>query len=285
MKFILFAFLFVFACTFTKAQYTPLLNESSTWHGVTYGWGTFDFWNKIIGDSLINDQTYKKVYSGDTQDDLIYLIALMREDVAEQKVYIWTGTEEHMLYDFDVQIGETVSTLGLGAEEVRVITNVETIIVNGTSREKITFEDPWMTAYWIEGIGSIYGVQHGALGMVTDFSPVLTCFYEGNNLAWSNPDNTTDCDLFLGTTERLEESLRIFPNPASDFIQITLPFNYYSRNCQLKIMSSAGDLVYSEKLNTVGAMRIALPQLSAGLYQLVLSLDNQLISTGSVYIK
>ena len=101
--------IFAFAMTLiTSAQYHSLISEDKVWKGITYGWGEFPFYQRILGDSLINDVVYSKVWNAQTLVGDQYNIGLIREDVEQQKVYLWNGITEALLYDFSAESGDVV---------------------------------------------------------------------------------------------------------------------------------------------------------------------------------
>ncbi len=262
----------------STAQYHPLVIEANTWRGVTYGWGMFNFYLHIEGDSLMNIVPYKKVWSSQTVDGDQYNIGLIREDVADEKVYVWTGETEHLLYDFSAEQGDVVLTWGVGYEQAITITSTETVTVNGSERKKLNFQDGMGPAYWIEGIGSNYGIMDAVLGQIVDYSPTLTCFYESGALVWDNPESTIECAGTLGMHEEANTLLTVWPNPANNDLNISIG-NGSTGTYQLKIVSSTGQFVRAEQVNINGTKQIQLADLTPGLYLITLHLDDTLVTS------
>ena len=96
--------------------YTPIVVEGYKWNVVHIGYGgTIDERiyltnrEKIEGDSIVNDIVYKKLWeSDDCEIGKTSLLALIRENIAEQKVYAYNEGVEVLLYDFDVEVGDTI---------------------------------------------------------------------------------------------------------------------------------------------------------------------------------
>ena len=67
---------------------------------------------KIEGDSIVDGIVYKKfwLYS-DANSDKRSLIALVREDIEEQKVFAYDNGVEVLLYDLGVEVGDTIKVL------------------------------------------------------------------------------------------------------------------------------------------------------------------------------
>jgi hypothetical protein len=260
----------LFACTFSIFQlsaqeYEPLLNEDHTWKQLVYGWTTFGQEIKIEGDTAIGEFTYKKIYAATEPlwDDW-YLQGAYREDVAEQTIYKWNGTFDDLVYKFSVEEGDifTISPMGFPTE--MLVSSVGTTTVNGNLRKTISFEYEWYTEVWIEGVGSSLGVLNPATNF-PDFNPVLTCFYVANNLAYDNPNEDTDCDLFLSVDTEELSSLNAFPNPSTGKFRLSvspeLTFMPY------EIIDARGSVVQKSNGNTEGK-EVDLTGFSDGMYYL-----------------
>ena len=113
----------------------------------------------------------------------------------DKKVYIYYDNTEYLLYDFNVQIGDTLEIFGgiTYYKERRmlkhVITEIDTLDDN---RLKITSDaflrtdyDNWQiyewpyTIVWIECVGSLNGIVHSdPTSMTGNLSNVLLCAYQ-----------------------------------------------------------------------------------------------------------
>ena len=62
----------------------------------------------------------------------------------------------------------------------------------------------------------------GALGPVADYSTEINCFYEGNNLLWSNPISSSSGTLSLSINENQAVEIKSWPNPSSGAINLSL---------------------------------------------------------------
>lgn len=265
--------IFAFAMTLiTSAQYHALISEDKVWKGITYGWGEFPFYQRILGDSLINDVVYSKVWNAQTLVGDQYNIGLIREDVEQQKVYLWNGITEALLYDFSAESGDVVLCSGVGGEQSITITTTESILVNGELHKKLNFQDAWTSAFWIEGIGSGYGIMDAAIGMVTDYGPTLNCFYEEEQLVWSSENSPEICALTLGQKENEISKFNLWPNPTLGEITITTD-HFAEGNYEVSVISSLGKEVYYDRMLMRGTKKLDLSNLSGGLYTVVLLLD------------
>ena len=96
--------------------YQPMVVEGYSWNVVSAYWSIFPditTYNtrkqQIKGDSIINGITYKKLWEHlDANSDKYYLLALIREDIDEQKIFAYNKGVEVLLYDLKVEVGDTI---------------------------------------------------------------------------------------------------------------------------------------------------------------------------------
>jgi hypothetical protein len=280
MKNIILALILVGASVHAHSQYHPMLDSSHTWLGKNYGLIVTPF-RYFIGADVIQDAIPRKTLWAEFEGQEPFLYALLTEDTLNQLVYWTQGDTEILLYNFNLQVGEQASVYGVGDIHLITVTEVTSVQVNNTARKKIVFtEEQGGGGYWIEGIGSVYGVPDAALGLILDFYPQVTCFYEGNNLAWDNPDIIdSDCGLTLSTTEIHEQSFNVYPNPTHNNIQLTIPAQYSSLPLNAKLYNMTGELVLEQTLSN---NQINLEALPGGLYAFQLSAGNTQLGTARV---
>lgn len=256
-------------CIFSQ-EYIPLVNENKVWNvlGVNY-----DFWPvsdtsyftityKFDGDTLIENTSYKKVFYTEEQFPTNWSLGgWIRED-ENRKVWnrgINYPETEYETYDFLMEKGDTLWIIE--PWEYMIMDSVSTVDIDGNLRNKYWFKYPNNQAYvetWTEGIGSSRGLfQIGAEGY-DGGTFWLSCLHNNGQLIYMNPA-IVDCYMFgTGMKEVNEEAykLTVFPNPASDFITISL-----SENLRLKeiiIYNYLGQKVFSTKhvINTVDVSRL-----------------------------
>jgi len=126
----------LFACSSIYSQ--SITDEGNTWHI-----SQFDDWNghsrtkiySIQGDSMVNNLTYKKLYSvNDTiPQTQVVLRGLIRQDTAK-KVYFFNGIEEKIIYDFNAEINDT---LYFGSSQPIWVKSIDSVqIFNGEWRKR-----------------------------------------------------------------------------------------------------------------------------------------------------
>lgn len=114
--FSLFSLMFVIT---SIMAYTPIVVEGYSWNVVCHAeyfvddierYGTHI--EKIEGDSIINGVTYKKLWSYyPANPEARTLKGLLREDISEEKVWAYGNGLEALVYDFGVEVGDTISLL------------------------------------------------------------------------------------------------------------------------------------------------------------------------------
>lgn len=171
---------FLFSSAFS--QYVPLPDSLSSWSSLLWLNGEPDYTETTVlqNDTLVNNLLYQQVQVSGFLHGGQYLI---RED-SLKRVYgrqSNPGFSDRLLYQFGLQIGDTVITEPMWAPnpETLWVTSVDTIqILNGDLRRRMRMESVnssnWNTEYWIEGVGSSRGLLNAA-SFVWDFDAHLLC--------------------------------------------------------------------------------------------------------------
>ncbi|MCR9172585.1 MAG: T9SS type A sorting domain-containing protein [bacterium] len=279
MRFLTSAFaLFILTAGFTQVDYfanNPEWNQASscTLDGcVDYR----DFVYYINGDSTINALTYKKCFKRGqsvmtdgptgpacgpqtTYDDLAYLV---RQD--GYQVHLWNGTNDTLLYDFDVAVGDTFPVAYNVCDRYIVLDSVEQITFGGQQRRKLYFTETTTGSFsnMIEGVGWPGGF----------FEPVCdqpNCGYQFNCFSLNGQVLLgTNCFFEASVLEQKgEELLNIRPNPMEDEFCIDIPKGKILRS--VHIADPVGVLVKVMYLKyTTGTFCSAVENLPPGNYLL-----------------
>ena len=164
----------------------------------------------LAQDTIINGQTYTYVnYYWTLEESKVYKIALVRF-TEDKKVYAFNGDTEHLVYDFSVEVGDTIETIvgsfyGNMHQQV-VVRQVD--VDDATNRKTITLyslckleEDvdcdrcdengyylDLFPIQWIEGVGSTDGFLMGdrpCSNWVGGVGCNLLCAYKGDELKYT----------------------------------------------------------------------------------------------------
>jgi len=212
-------------------------------------------------------------------------------DTSTFSIYYYLPIDsEILLYDFDLQVGDSLSWKPFNSK-VEQIDSVQ--LTDGGWRKRIHFTSNGMyePEDWIEGVGSSYGLFGSYEYPPFEGGHFLNCFLQNDTLLWESLGFLqTDCDHFYTGTAEIESeiSISVFPNPSSDFITFDLS-NFPNEKFTLTIYNSNGQQVshysnlHSSQLSTVSFGKIPVSQLGAdGLYFYTMSFDAQNSSRFSI---
>jgi hypothetical protein len=151
------------------------------------------------------------------------LHSLMREN--EKKIWYKKNmsSDEILLYDFSLEIGDTVPNSWGDYFPPVVVEDISyKIMSNGEERRVF-----WLSSlihssnneYWIEGIGSILGLIYPLWGEVTGGYYDLLCYYENNELIFQHQTWETCYKNSVGINI-YDHQIKIYPNPANNILHI-----------------------------------------------------------------
>ena len=183
-----------------------------TWNVMEHDMGmtsdTEETWRHYLAnDTIINGQTYTSVnYYWTLEESKVYKIAHVRFS-EDKKVYALMDDTEYLVYDFSVQVGDTIETI-VGAFSGSMLQQllVHQIDIDGaTNRKTITlypicrieddeYDEDWVYLWdccpvqWIEGVGSTDGFLMGypPCGWVGGIGHKLLCAYKDDELQYIN---------------------------------------------------------------------------------------------------
>jgi hypothetical protein len=323
MKKYLIAFVFLCNLSFANAQLLNMMPDSNMkWREVA-GWsGSSGSGGKtiiacnlfqFIGDTLIDSLIYKKLYlMHDTIDSITMYMGGVREDSLNiVHIFPWNFTEEIQFYNYNLNIGEEFRINIIG-EDGSFIYNEQhrfyvkskfTIDILNKNRRVIEFQHNVGSEdnlFWIEGIGSSYGLMYnkttnGILRSLEEYLNIISLELN-NNILLTCEDlkkiiNTT-CGLPCRdyySTENIESAIfktHIYPNPNSGSFTLQLE-STTSTETQLRVFDSMGKMIYSDKLQTPQGKsntEVQLDNVSKGIYLIQLNIGNE-ISNHRMVIK
>lgn len=189
----------------------------------------------------------------------------------------WAGRHwrpEAAMYNLDWSIrlqGEMYKSLVL--DEWWTKEQTETSNVNGTSDFGSCFLGTYNVVVQVNGNTIVKAI------------PVH--FNQENNITLNVNDQTiivegaehADTPIFTSVksfTEKNKAELKIYPNPASDYLNIDLQ-GFENEKCRVQIMNVSGSCVLDGQINLISEKTLPLPNLKSGLYFLMLQTDNQKI--------
>jgi hypothetical protein len=274
----------------TFAQFNYFFPDSNSYFSVSW----MKFW--FEGDTSIGDFTYKKVYvqSHDSIADFskARYFAALREDTIAEKVYFryvdYNGNAEFLLYDFSVNIGDTVSFYSLWPFwypelKQRVVESIDSTLIDNHYRKRINFHQYYQPESWIEGIGSTNGIFFPGYFDIADAMEhtYLLCAHIDGELIYplNSPDICYTSGSGVRMNEHKNEPLKIYPTIADNLLYIETDksingFDYKIINVQGQVMN----------IGTLTSNTINVSNLNKGIY-LIMIADNNKIITRQGFIK
>jgi len=246
-----------------------------------------DYVYYINGDSAIDGITYKKVFKHgvlshqwfdsppvpeycETSDTFNIYHCLLRQDAYKIFIRQW-GDPETLLYDFDLNVGDTLPITWNQWNDDIVVVSIDSISVGDSYRKIFNLSDQ-SSPQLIEGIG-----HEG--GFLEPFPPILECghfllCYALNDTTYY-PNYDDPCDLTVSIKPPAKSSsLKAFPNPAKN--NATIEFDkpdIIERAIAINITGQIFEL--DLKQENENSIIVDLSELSRGLYMIQLNTETK----------
>ena len=307
-KSVIIALLFL-AANYTSAQTYQLLPDSNaSWlvqdRSSEYTLYTRYFLSETTDDTLINGQTYTKIYS-ESVSPYSHYEGAFRNDASGKTYFLPpsdTLQQEFILQDFTKVAGDTV--FNIAVHYGGYIGNYDFVVdsvkyypcgpytlksVSLHTIEEIPYLGNFMLINWLEKIGNVFGgvfnYPHGGLN-----SYKLVCNNASDTIFYTAPIlgnlpspeymvyRKGTCEFYLPTEDLVEAGeFSVYPNPCSDYFTISTT-NYYS-DIDLSIFDILGRLVLTKNISVLtNEHKIDFPSLSPkGSYVIVLKNRNKVL--------
>lgn len=279
--------------------YHPFPDSAATWN-IHFGWycfmnGTGDenYSITISGDTLISSQTYHKLttpyvesFSTGTCGGIStgYKGAI-REDTLNRKVFFIppTDTTEQLLYDFTMQVGDTVKGY-IETFNVDIVQSIDSVLVGNNYRKRWSINPSYQIDF-IEGIGSTYGLIEFSPGFTDAAFFSITCFQQNGQTLY--PDTITNCQLIMTSVNSIESYstlANISPNPFSTrtTVQITSS-ELRSTSYELEMYDVFGRMVKEFAIRS-SPFVIERGNLPSGIYFIQLEEEGKPVAAGKLVI-
>ena len=215
---------------------------------------------------------YRDIYAGGIREDSnrIYYNGTDRE----WPLFI-PDTGELMLYDFNLEVGDTLPFPGFESSAKPTIDSVDSVLIDG--KHKIRY---WSGVGWtIEGIGNEGGLLESN-GMYLEAYSVFTCYSE-NEVPLYSPPHNSDCSIIVGIEPNswpLPE-VQLYPNPSTGFYNLTLNLEEAS-NVSIAVYDMVGKRVVDvvNGLTEQSQYEIDLSNFEEGIYFLRAQINEQTIT-------
>lgn len=269
--------------TFSQT-YVPLLNNSSWNVQISTQIGPQYVWIEQGIDVVIGSFTYKKFI--DVYGEEIYV----REDVSTKRVYRRINNSDVLMFDFSLQVGNSVI---LGNGNLYTVSAISNINVNGGQRRVITLNqsNPFFAGEtWIEGVGNMDHPLRPFFELPTDPAYNIRCSYQNGisvyNFGLANGGTATMCPaptLSIINQNLIEQNIQVFPNPFSTETTLKLEINL--ENASLEMFNSIGQKV--KEIRNINTNEIILKRenLVNGIYLLILKQNGKIFKTKKILLE
>lgn len=288
---IIISFAFYFSTMYLVSQnYIPFpnINDSISWYHAESYWdaGQEGYTNRYFlhfSDTVtLNGKVYKVLLrTNEAFAENGSVEAYIRED--SQKVYTIyppIGTTEYLLYDFNLNIGDTFvvknfKSLSPINSFQHILTNIDTLMLNDSIlRRKFIFDN--LNYSFVEGLGNVDASNSGLFetwgGTYLDYASWVNCITTPNKIIYSVPFNDLDCYTLPPVSVKninSNASFHIYPNPnKSDLLFLDNSYNI----SRAIITSLSGKIILEKKLEKQNQINISI--LSKGIYFILLETDN-----------
>ncbi len=114
------------------------------------------------------------------------------------------------------------------------------------------------------------------VGITSEDGNFAVCSYNSVTLS------LLDCDLPLSVEDFVTDKIRLYPNPATDFINIELPF---SGEVSLELFNTYGEIVKTGEYLSSGILNYNISGINSGIYNLVIRSATAVYSKAIVIVK
>lgn len=282
----LLASFFIFLATISVAQQADYFANNPQWRQASTCAVSSpcienqEFIYYVHSDTVINNYTYHRIHKladveqnwmapppasqcgGSWTDD--QEVARLRQDGKK----IWSldgdGINEELLYDFELEVGDTLPQTPIQWNDNLIVTGVDSVLIGNEFRKVFEVGDQFLA----EGIG------HNE-GFLEPFPDYLECGYEflcfSLNGTTYYPDQQTQCDLTVDAiAPESNFLLNIYPNPTTD--RVTIEFGNQNESRMIKLYDPIGELIHTRTSNS-SRVTIELPS-EKGIYMVQVSQPN-----------
>lgn len=273
----------VFNLQLFSQDYEPVIKEGSFWdvvHHPNANWPSTASRYKVKGDTIINNNTYKKLFTAPLRQsddflelpdglDNLYLNQIefvetgkyIRENIQEKKVYILeydddTNTYTEYTYcDFNLNVGDSMEDAYLINSEITIeISQINTSVYNGKNAYYINGS----ILAFVEGVGKFsYPFESYDMYYILGIG-YSEIFCHGNDGVQNN------CAEILSTKKNELLSVKIYPNPIKDILTIK-----NTENVTVKIFSTTGTLL--KNMKPQNDLKVDVSSFKSGIYILEIS--------------
>lgn len=261
------------------------LKQGLTWNNTNGGSFTqyTNFTYRVNDDTAINSLNYKIIKENYPDRDSNWNTSFYAREENNKWYFRFPNNinEEKLLYDFNVNVGDTVSMYNFISKEYLYYAEVQSIdsiqLSNGEKRKRIHFYLDHEV--WVEGIGSIITHLDKPCFYIymVDIAFINLCAKQNDTILYSAyPDlNCYDTGAFTASLISIEKdnNVNIYPNPAKNDINLSSSFMIKD----IEIYDIMGKRVYQTDVKDYSKI-INVSTFNKGLYIAKINTEQGLIS-------
>jgi hypothetical protein len=248
----------------------------------------------LYGDTTIDEQVYKKVYrivddSTLNLNNMTYYATIRENDTKQIFVRLAYEDLEILLYDFSLNIGDTVnsnSPYGYLNYDICVIADIDSIEVENNQYRKRYKINDWGLDYWIEGIGSVDGLFNPIMEYIIGTYCDLLCFKENDTAVYINNPECDKCFCTLLTPveekEKVKDFITIYPNPTTN--DLTIEFKQEKGIATIRLFNSHGKQLEVRESNSF-PIKMNIDYLPIGIYLIQIDSENKTLNKKLIKIE
>ena len=196
------AFFLFSIMTFGQGGY-QIADTTKAWNTIGIGYASWGVMNcggtktTRFSDEYTPGDQYLEVF--ECEDSLLQVwhdVGFIREDTITKLIYFNDGEEEGLIYDFSLEVGDTVQLENHYIDHYiapLVCDSIDQVYINGEAKNRFylfnalwSAKDPYYPdEIWIEGIGSNYGILYSGFGVAGGAGgtvSMLCCSQNGNTI-------------------------------------------------------------------------------------------------------
>ena len=265
--------LFLFVANLSLAQLS-IVGKKKIWtvaEGASAGFNGIYFYY-LKGDTVLNGKHYLQLNSSSSQsifampfDSLPESTGFMQRYYREDSSRVYritdSSTNECVLYDFNLAVGDTFTQACFGNHQVTVTSVDSVMLLDNTYKKRINFDNG---NFWIDKIGARDGIlMDDVIFNAVDMYSTLSCVFDSAVEVYHN-SFFNDCFFITSIAEQKEISqVLITPNPNSGMFRI----EQVELGSMATLYCITGELVWQQLITNVST-EVSLSSLARGLYVL-----------------
>lgn len=216
---------------------------------------------KIIGSPVITSGATPCYYAGIVPG---YIGALRDDSIANKVFFIYESqTTDSLLFDYNLNVGDTVKGILDPIYTYAFVTSIDSVLINTQYHKRWNLDYcSGYSFYFIQGIGSNLGLIE-SFGCGAGIVSYLICVMDSSGSIYSGSVSPYGCQLItsIDNFKSEKEALRIFPNPASSEINISIGVENIN-DYEINIINVLGKIQKVKIENS----KISVSNLASGVY-------------------